>query len=505
MIVATLCAQGCTSEVGLRFDVSSSACGGALVDESLRWLWGISEGECGVQPGPVVHAGSLDDLGAVALPEGRFCFWGLAVAQDCQVVAGVSTSRRLPAQDGRVTLRFDEASCVEPAEEASWDGAAEAFASCTPSCSARRCACSRAESCAVGSTVDRPDGGTLLTASDATCPAPITADVLAVGPSHACAGTLGAEGLWCWGLGSAETGPVRTALPTVEGSETRLARLAVGEGRTCVAMETAVTSESAESETSWIWCREQDPDDSGPWVPLGRPAPRCESAIGRIDTRSLVVGGTDEDSFVCAVSANVGGAALVCWGGANPLRTDTEHPRAGELIDCAFEGNDGPLLVRVDRGVRRVAAGDRHVCFVGAAGSLECWGIRTADVGCGSDQPIDDVLVSGDVTCVLDAGRRFCCDGGRFETFGVLEASVFAQGPGAFGCLRRAGTTPFCSQLGSEDAVFLDTLSAFAGRGVACGIGTGGVVKCVRLSESAVEIGTRFTSPERDLICPPTP
>jgi hypothetical protein len=270
-------------------------------------------------------------------------------------------------------------------------------------------------------------------------------------------------------------------------------------------MESVLTSSRPESETSWIWCREEGPGGSGPWAPLGRPTPRCEIAVGRIDTRRLVVGGTDEDSFVCAISANAGGAALACWGAANPLRTDTEHPRAGELIDCAFDGNDGPLLVQVDRGVRRVAAGDHHICFVGAAGGLECWGVRTADVGCGSDQPIDDVLVSGDVTCLLDAGRRFCCDAGRFETVLVLEASVFAEESGAFGCLRRAGTTPFCGQLGSEDAVFLDTSSAFAGRGVACGIGTAGVVKCVRLSDSAAEIGTRFTSPERDLICPPTP
>ncbi len=509
LVTLLMSSSACTTDVAVAIEVSSTGCEGRLRDESVALVWGVSEGECGVRPGPVVYRGTVEEMQRVALAEGRYCFWALAMGDDCRVLAGASTSRRLPSEGARVELRLDDESCVDARNETSWDGAAEGVARCAPTCSVRRCSCSNAPSC--GSASVSPDAG-VAKPEEAICPSPLVGDIVAVSASHACVGSRGDDSIWCWEVGTAVEGrPQLVDLPAREGFELGLAELAIGAGQVCVVM--TVVGDGSDAAADYpIWCRGLGADvESSEWIAMSRGAGAGECNMlgggGLVD--ELVVGGTTGDPFVCArIATNPSTGArqgIGCWGN-HPLLSDG-------TFDSRCVGDSGPYRgpYRLQRGALALAAGDARLCLIDTDGQLDCVG-TPADWPCfpGPDTPALDVVASRDVACVVDGRLRLCCSNG-VEREGVLRASIFAGGGDyVVGCIERRSGAPICAGLSGDvntGAIELTgTLSAVAGPQLACGLGAGGVVRCEQILRDGmtnlVEVGTRYASPGENLVCP---
>ena len=493
-LLLALALVACTTEVSWTIDVACE-----LTGDPPPVRWAITSGACTPIPGEPIAQGIA---GVDAVPDplsaGTYCFWGLSVEESaaddsCRLLAIGAETRELPAQRDTVALSL---ACVEETERPVWDRVVERLAGCAPACDAARCECPGGASCA-----------------ELRCEPPLEADLVALGPTHACAGRRGTATVRCWGerSGFLIDGTGTTDLP----EEVRFA----GAG-------TAVFVEG--SAGRGVTCGRSA---LGAVACVGEAAARWTSPVRVSAGDALLIADSIDagDRFACAIGFGGAGArarSVYCWGSAAEGRLatldDADHAAAEEIATME------PFEV--------VTAGRAHACVL-AQGEIRCWGANTsgqADPSAPSARvlptlvphpiaPWFRVAAGGDHTCAVDASASVYCWGQGIAGVECVAGSCTAEvGTASFFDVS-VGTTHICAAdsatynfLCADSADLQRSVSVLAGYsmliagdGVSCGLlaseGTGTVV-CRPWSASVPYapgiLGNAHTRAGSEAVCP---
>jgi alpha-tubulin suppressor-like RCC1 family protein len=235
---------------------------------------------------------------------------------------------------------------------------------------------------------------------------------ISAGYSHACAVARNGSA-YCWGSNAG--GRLGTGA-SLTGGHTTPALVAGGLSFRTISAGYFHTCGVTRSGATYCWGRnEQGETGNGATAAHGEPA-RIKG-----DFAARAVSAAVEFDFSCAVGRDSG---LFCWG-ANcygQLGVDSTSEQCGTP---AMPCSPTPVAVHAAGAFQAASAFFSHVCALGAAGEVSCWGGNNqGQLGNGNtagNTPIPAAVVGGGTYTAVTAGRQFSCaiaTGGAAQCWG---------------------------------------------------------------------------------------
>lgn len=311
---------------------------------------------------------------------------------------------------------------------------------------------------------------------DADC-FPSAVQSVSAGDRHTCA-LLRTGSIRCWGFGGGGQLGYGNTDSVGDDEEPRLAgsvglgepatAVATGRAHTCALLASGVVNCWGENDVGQVGVPGADAigDDEHP-----QDAPAVEIGARAVD---LVAG----YEHTCALTED---SEVVCWG-------EGAYGRLGYSNEAVVGDDESPASVgSVDLSgdvTYKVAAGWRHTCALGSAGTLRCWGLNNkGQLGLGNTANIGDDETPSSVDPIDVGGSVSHATGGGAMTCAVLDGGVArCWGSGFGGALGSASM----EDLGDDESplsiaplsVGGSVVQLSAGEFHACVVLEGGAVRC---------------------------